>query len=62
MPVNTDAKNTGQVEGWNEILDYFAAVVAGLVQAKSEVIVCTIVMREIPNVKQMQVQPGDPSG
>ncbi len=29
-----DAKNSGQVEGWNEILDKVAAVVAGLAQAK----------------------------
>jgi hypothetical protein len=25
-----NAKNSGQVEGWNQILDKFAAVVAGL--------------------------------
>jgi len=29
-----EAKNSGQVEGWNEILDKVAAVVAGLAQAK----------------------------
>jgi uncharacterized protein YndB with AHSA1/START domain len=29
-----NAKNTGQLEGWNEILDKVAAVVAGLAQAK----------------------------
>ena len=29
-----NAKNSGQVEGWNEILDKLAAVVAGLGQAK----------------------------
>jgi hypothetical protein len=29
-----NAKNSGQVEGWNQILDKVAAVVAGLVQAK----------------------------
>ena len=28
------AKNSGQLEGWNEILDKVAAVVAGLTQAK----------------------------
>jgi hypothetical protein len=28
------AKNSGQLEGWNEILDKLAAVVARLVQAK----------------------------
>jgi hypothetical protein len=28
------AKNSGQLEGWNEILDKLAAVVAGLMQAK----------------------------
>jgi uncharacterized protein YndB with AHSA1/START domain len=28
------ARNSGQVEGWNEILDKVAAVVAGLAQAK----------------------------
>jgi hypothetical protein len=28
------AKNSGQLEGWNQILDKIAAVVAGLVQAK----------------------------
>jgi len=28
------AKNSGQMEGWIEILDKVAAVVAGLVQAK----------------------------
>jgi hypothetical protein len=28
------AKNSGQMEGWNEILDKLAAVIAGLVQAK----------------------------
>jgi hypothetical protein len=27
------AKNSGQVEGWNQILDKFAAVVAGPAQA-----------------------------
>ena len=29
-----DAKNSGQLEGWNQILDKVAAVVAGLAQAK----------------------------
>ena len=29
-----DAKNSGEVEGWNQILDKVAAVVAGLAQAK----------------------------
>jgi uncharacterized protein YndB with AHSA1/START domain len=28
------AKNSGQVEGWNQILDKVAEVVAGLAQAK----------------------------
>ena len=28
------AKDSGQLEGWNEILDKLAAVVAGLTQAK----------------------------
>jgi hypothetical protein len=28
------AKDSGQLEGWNEILDKVAAVVAGLTQAK----------------------------
>jgi hypothetical protein len=28
------AKNSGQLEGWNEILEKVAAVVAGLAQAK----------------------------
>jgi hypothetical protein len=28
------AKNSGQVEGWNQILEKIAAVIAGLVQAK----------------------------
>jgi hypothetical protein len=28
------ARNSGQLEGWNEILDKVAAVVAGLVPAK----------------------------
>jgi hypothetical protein len=28
------AKNSGQLEGWNQILDKIAAVVAELVQAK----------------------------
>jgi uncharacterized protein YndB with AHSA1/START domain len=28
------AKNSGQMEGWNQILDKVAAVIAGLVQAK----------------------------
>ena len=28
------AKNSGQLEGWNQILDKVAAVVAGLAQAK----------------------------
>ncbi|MGD0305950.1 MAG: SRPBCC domain-containing protein [Candidatus Acidiferrales bacterium] len=29
-----DAKNSGQLEGWNEMFDKVAAVVAGLAQAK----------------------------
>lgn len=29
-----DAKNSGQLEGWNQILDKIAEVVAGLAQAK----------------------------
>ena len=29
-----DAKNSGQLEGWNQIFDKFAAVIAGLGQAK----------------------------
>ena len=29
-----DAKSSGQLEGWNEILDKVAAVIAGLAQAK----------------------------
>ena len=29
-----EAKNSGQLEGWNQILDKVAAVVAGLAQAK----------------------------
>jgi len=29
-----EAKNSGQLEGWVEILDKLAAVVAGLAQAK----------------------------
>ena len=29
-----EAKNSGQVEGWNQILDKVAEVVAGIVQAK----------------------------
>jgi len=29
-----NAKNSGQVEGWNQILDKVAAVVGGLAQAK----------------------------
>ena len=29
-----DAKNSGQLEGWNEILEKVAAVIAGLAQAK----------------------------
>jgi hypothetical protein len=29
-----NAKNSGQVEGWNQILDKVAAVVAGLAQTK----------------------------
>jgi len=29
-----NAKNSGQLEGWNQILDKVAAVVAGLAQAK----------------------------
>ena len=28
------AKNSGQLDGWNQILDKLAAVVAGLTQAK----------------------------
>ena len=28
------AKNSGQMEGWNQILDKVAAVIAGLMQAK----------------------------
>jgi hypothetical protein len=28
------AKNSGQLEGWNQILDKVAAVIAGLMQAK----------------------------
>jgi hypothetical protein len=28
------AKNSGQLEGWNRILDKLAAVVVGLAQAK----------------------------
>jgi hypothetical protein len=28
------AKNSGEVEGWNQIFDKFAAVVAGIAQAK----------------------------
>jgi hypothetical protein len=28
------AKNSGQAEGWNQLLDKFAAVVAGLPQAE----------------------------
>jgi hypothetical protein len=28
------AKNSGQMEGWIQILDKLAAVIAGLVQAK----------------------------
>jgi hypothetical protein len=28
------AKNSGQLEGWNQILDKLAAVVAGLTPAK----------------------------
>ena len=28
-----EAKNSGQVEGWNQILDKFAAIVAGLTKA-----------------------------
>ena len=28
------AKNSGQMEGWNQILDKIAAVIAGLAQAK----------------------------
>ena len=31
---NEDAKNSGQLEGWNEVLDKVAAVVAGLARAK----------------------------
>jgi hypothetical protein len=29
-----NAKNSGQLEGWNQILDKVAAVVAGLARAK----------------------------
>ncbi len=29
-----DAKNSGQLEGWNQILDKVAEVVAGLAKAK----------------------------
>jgi hypothetical protein len=29
-----NAKNSGEVEGWNQILDKFAAAVAGLGPAK----------------------------
>jgi hypothetical protein len=29
-----NAKNSGQLEGWNETLDKVAAVVAGLARAK----------------------------
>jgi len=29
-----NAKNSGQLEGWNQILDKVATVVAGLAQAK----------------------------
>jgi hypothetical protein len=29
-----NAKNSGQVEGWNQILDKLAVVVAGLAQPK----------------------------
>jgi hypothetical protein len=29
-----DAKNSGQLEGWNEIFDKVAAVIAGLARAK----------------------------
>jgi len=29
-----DAENSGQLEGWNQILEKFAEVVAGLVQEK----------------------------
>jgi hypothetical protein len=28
------AKNSGQLEGWNQILDKLAAVIAGLTQTK----------------------------
>jgi hypothetical protein len=28
------ARNSGQMEGWNQILDKMAEVIAGLVQAK----------------------------
>jgi hypothetical protein len=41
------ATNSGQMEGWNQMLDKVAAVIAGLVQAKWEVDVLMIVMREI---------------
>jgi hypothetical protein len=41
-----NAKNGGQVEGWNQILDKVAEVVAGLAQAKQEVEVLMMVMRE----------------
>ena len=29
-----DAKNSGQLEGWNQILEKVAAVIAGLARAK----------------------------
>jgi hypothetical protein len=29
-----EAKNSGQLEGWNQILEKVAAVIAGLAQAK----------------------------
>jgi hypothetical protein len=29
-----DARNSGQLEGWNQILEKVAAVIAGLAQAK----------------------------
>ncbi len=29
-----DGKNSGQLEGWNQILEKVAAVIAGLAQAK----------------------------
>ena len=42
------AKNSGQLEGWIEILDKLAkVVVVGLAQANKEVEVLMIVMREI---------------